>query len=229
MSNDKTLILRFRPTQRLVHWVGAAGFVALLVTGLALLWSPFSFLAWGGWSSLVHRLGAILFILWPVLYLLLDRRGLLELIRDSFTYSREDLAWLKQMPRYLLGRAAGMPPQGRLNAGEKGHHALTILAFLVVALSGVVLWFGKGALGATGLAVAASVHDASMLVLTVLFVGHLYFTFLYDALESMLKGYVTEEYARMEHANWLAAVRPELTLITAAPAKEDDAAHTEKD
>ncbi len=112
------------------------------------------------------------------------------------------------MPEYFLGRTRGMPPQGRINAGQKLHHAGVALAFITVALSGVVLLFGKGQLGANGLALAATIHDLSMLLLTVLFVGHVYFTFVYDALPSMLKGYVTEEYARMEHAKWLAALPP---------------------
>ena len=81
-----------------------------------------------------------------------------------------------------------------------------MFAFITVVLSGLVLLFGKGNLGATGLALAAVVHDLSMLLLTVLFVGHVYFTLLYDALPSMLKGYVTREYAEMEHAKWLASL-----------------------
>jgi hypothetical protein len=49
-------------------------------------------------------------------------------------------------------------------------------------------------------------HDLSMLGLSVLLIGHVYFTFLYDAFSAMRTGFVTEEYARMEHAKWLAAL-----------------------
>jgi formate dehydrogenase subunit gamma len=34
-------------------------------------------------------------------------------------------------------------------------------------------------------------------------IGHLYFTLVYDAFSSMLTGFVTEEYAKMEHPKWL--------------------------
>jgi formate dehydrogenase subunit gamma len=106
------------------------------------------------------------------------------------------------MPAYLLGRAHDLPPQERFNAGQKLHHAGTFLMFITVSASGLVLWFGKGRLGALGLASAAILHDLSMLALAVLMIGHVYFTFLYDALSAMRTGYVTEEYARLEHRRW---------------------------
>ena len=46
-------------------------------------------------------------------------------------------------------------------------------------------------------------HDLSMLVLTVLLVGHLYFTYVYGALAGMIKGYIPEEEARLEHSKWV--------------------------
>jgi formate dehydrogenase subunit gamma len=69
--------------------------------------------------------------------------------------------------------------------------------------SGLVMWLGKGSLGPDGLAIAAIIHSLSMLVLTVLLVGHLYFTFVYEALPGMVTGYIAEEAARLEHAKWV--------------------------
>lgn len=203
MKKSRHSIMRYAPSQRLVHWLGATGFLLLLCSGVALVWPPLSFLAYGGTSRLIHQVGAVLFILWPILYAVLNPRGLLEVAKESFTYGRADWEWLKRMPGYFLGRAHQMPKQGRINAGQKLHHAATAIFAASVACSGLVLWFGKGQLGGDGLAVVAMVHDLSMLTLTVLFIGHVYFTFVYDALPSMLTGYVTEEYVRMEHAAWL--------------------------
>jgi formate dehydrogenase subunit gamma len=107
------------------------------------------------------------------------------------------------MPAYFLGRTKGLPPQGRINAGQKLHHVATFLMFVTIGASGFVLMFGKGQLGPDGLGIAAMIHDLSMLGLTVLMIGHLYFTLVYDALSSMLTGFVTEEYAKMEHPKWL--------------------------
>jgi hypothetical protein len=64
------------------------------------------------------------------------------------------------------------------------------------------LWFGKGQLGAAGLAVAAVVHDLSMTGLSVLMIGHVDFTILYGALPAMETGRVSADYARLEHRAW---------------------------
>jgi formate dehydrogenase subunit gamma len=87
--------------------------------------------------------------------------------------------------------------------------------FVTVSASGFVLWLGKGRLGANGLASTAMVHDLSMLGLSVLMIGHVYFTFLYDAFSAMRTGFVTEEYARMEHPQWLQALPPEACAAVA--------------
>ena len=58
-------------------------------------------------------------------------------------------------------------------------------------------------------------HDLSMLGLSVLMIGHVYFTFLYDAFSAMRTGFVTEEYARMEHPKWLNALPSEACAVEA--------------
>jgi formate dehydrogenase subunit gamma len=188
-------------------------FLTLLFSGIALLYPPLSFLAAGGLSRLVHRIAVIPFVLLPIAYALLLRGQTKELLIESLTYSREDWVWLKRMPAYLVGRTRGLPPQGRLNAGQKLHHGSTFLMFVTVSVSGFILWFGKGRLGPGGLAIAAMIHDLSMLGLTVLMIGHVYFTFLYDALSAMLTGVVTEQYARMEHLKWFETLPSEAFAV----------------
>ena len=206
MSESQHQILRYRVGQRAVHALLASSFLFLLGTGLVLVWSPLAPWAAGGTSRLIHRIAAVGFILVPVLYLIVDFKGARELLVESFTYDRDDLAWFRHMYRYFMGFAAEMPPQGRLNAGQKLHHAGVVIMSLVVVASGIVLWLAKGSMGANGLAATAMVHDLSMLALTVLLAGHLYFTFVYKALSSMVTGYVSEEDARLEHAKWVEEV-----------------------
>jgi formate dehydrogenase subunit gamma len=208
-------ILRYEKPRRVVHWIGAITFLMLLFTGVLLLASPLAFLAAGGWSRLLHRIGAMLFVGLPFVYAMLNPGTVKELLIESFTYGRADWEWFKHMPAYFFGRTKNLPPQGRVNAGQKLHHTVTFLSFVVVAGSGYVLWFGKSSLGANALAYTAMVHDLSMLALTVMLIGHLYFTFLYDALPGMLTGYVSEEYARMEHPKWLESL-PENEFIVRA-------------
>lgn len=218
-ASSERRVLRYTRPERLVHWLGASSVLILLLTGLLLLWAPMGALAAGGYSRLLHRLGALLFLAAPALYAALNRAHLRRLLTEPFRFDRDDLRWLLMAPRYFLGHAKAMPPQGRINAGQKLHHAGTFLAFVVVTISGFALWFGKAALGAEGMAVAAMLHDLSMLAVTVLMIGHVYFTLVYGALPAMTTGYVSEEYARLEHAKWL----EELRAATPEPAADQPA------
>jgi formate dehydrogenase subunit gamma len=196
-------VLRYRLGPRLVHALLASSFVISLLTGLTLLVPFLSGLAAGGWLRQLHYVGAVLFMAVPIVYLLVDRPAVKELLWDSFHYDRDDWNWLKGSYRYFMGYCEAMPLQGRLNAGQKLHHAGVVIFSATIVASGLSLWFGKGSLGVNGLAAAAIIHDLSMLVLTILLVGHLYFTFIYQALEGMVKGYIPEEAARLEHTKWV--------------------------
>ena len=210
-------LLRYRRGQRIIHAVMAGSFLILLFTGLALVWSPLAFIAAGGWSRYLHRIAAIGFMSVPILYLVFDRAGAKEIVTESFKYDSDDVAWFKKMYRYVLGRTAEMPPQGRLNAGQKLHHAGVVVMSAGIVVSGLILWFAKGMMGPEGLAITAMVHDVTMLALTILLVGHLYFTFVYKALSGMTRGYVDVDEARLEHAKWV----EELEHEAAAAAEEE--------
>jgi formate dehydrogenase subunit gamma len=211
---DKTSrkVLRYLPSQRFVHWLGAAGFILLLVTGSVLIWSPQLAIGTCCATRRLHRIGAIMYALWPILYAILNRAGLREMLKESFTFTRDDFAWFKNVIPYFFGRTANLPPQGRVNAGQKLHHISIIVLSIFVGASGLVLLFGAGRMGAANLAMTALVHDVSMVGLTVMLIGHIYFTFLYGGLDAMVKGYVSEEYAQMEHPKWLASL-PESAFI----------------
>jgi formate dehydrogenase subunit gamma len=145
----------------------------------------------------------------PIVYLIADREGAKELMVDSFKYDRDDWRWIKRFWSYAFGHTANMPKQGRLNAGQKMHHALVMLLSAAIVASGLALWFFTPSLGATGHAWAVVIHDLSMLALTLLLVGHLYFTFVYKALSGMTRGYVDKDEARLEHAKWLEELEQE--------------------
>ena len=203
MATIRHPVLRYRRNQRIVHAVLATSFLLLLITGMMLLWEPASRFAGGGTSRLVHRIAAVAYMAVPIGYLLADRKGAIELVRDSFRYDRDDLEWFKHMYRYAMGHTREMPPQGRLNAGQKLHHAFVMVVSVGVVGTGLTLWFLKSSLGPDWLAFTTLMHDLCMLGLTLFLVGHLYFTYVYKALSGMTTGYVDEAEARLEHSKWL--------------------------
>jgi len=206
VTEDGERILRYRPGQRYIHLLVAVSFVALFLTGLPLLFEPLSFLAAGGWSRILHRVAAVGFMAVPLLYLIVDREGMKELITESFTYDKDDLRWLGHMGRYFLGNAADMPPQGRLNAGQKLHHAAVIILGAGVVFSGVFVWVSAGTMSDTLLSWSMLIHNLSMIGLVLLLIGHIYFTVVYKALTSMHTGYVPKVDAEIEHAKWVAEI-----------------------
>ena len=196
-------ILRYRRAQRIVHGVMASSFLILLITGLALVWGPLAFIAAGGWSRYLHRIAAVGFMSVPFLYLFTDRAGAKEVLVDSFKYDKDDVAWFKHMYRYAIGKTANMPPQGRLNAGQKLHHSAVIVFSAVIVVSGLILWWFKADLSTAMLSWTAIIHDLSMLALTLLLVGHVFFTYVYTAWSSMGTGYVSKEDMELEHSKWV--------------------------
>ena len=133
---------------------------------------------------------------------------------DSFKYDRDDWRWLKRFWSYAFGHTANMPKQGRLNAGQKLHHALVMVVSGTIVASGLLLWFFMPSLGPTGQAWVAVIHDLSMLTLALLLVGHLYFTFVYKALSGMTRGYVDRDDAMLEHAKWVEEVERQAAAET---------------
>lgn len=218
---DRHVILRYRTKQRIVHALLATSFVVLLSTGLVLLWDPLGFLAAGGMSRFLHRIGAVVFLAVPLAYLVLDPKGAKELVYDSFRYDRDDIAWFRYMYRYFLGHAAEMPPQGRLNAGQKLHHAAVIIVSATVVISGLLLWFAKPLMTDNLFAWVVVIHNLSMLLLTLFLIGHLYFTYVYKAISGMTTGWVEEVDARLEHPKWVEELEAEGVVASREPPDGD--------
>jgi formate dehydrogenase subunit gamma len=202
MLNSDGTILRYKLVQRIGHWLNAITFLILLLTGLFVFLWPLSFLA-GDWSRILHRIAAVGLLVGPIFYFVADRHDFLHLLKASFTYTREDVLWFIKAPFYFVGLAKGLPPQGDINAGQRVHHALTIIFYNLVAGSGMLLWLGAGRVSGQVFLGALMVHDVSMTILTVLMIGHMYFTFVYGALDGMISGTITRLYAQVEHPRWL--------------------------
>ena len=189
-------VRRFSPAERLLHWVNAAGFFFLLVTGLILYLPSLSMLVsrrqliqslhfWAG----VGWLGALAVVV------LLGGRRLLATARELDTFDGDDLRWLR-------GRGG---PQGRFNAGQKINAVLTAAFTILFGVSGLLLWFGEQN---TRYRFASTVvlHDGLMYVSLLLLVGHLYLALIHPAtrhaLRGMTLGSVDADWAARHHAKW---------------------------
>ena len=196
------MIRRFGVTERLLHWVHATGFLAMLATGLILYVPALSeIVARRNLVKNVHIFTAIGWALAIVLVVALgDRRQLAADWREVESLDGDDRRWLRGHPA----------PQGRFNAGQKVNVILTAAFALLFAVSGFFLWLGERdhrfLFDGTG-----TVHDTLMYVSVGLLAGHLYLAVIHPrtrhALRGMTLGDVREEWAREHHRKWVETER----------------------
>lgn len=212
-KSSERLVLRYEKPQRIAHWMFVSAFVTLLITGFIVFLPWTSHLAVGGWIKIIHRIAAVVFILVPVYYPITHPSGFLSLLRDSFPFNRDtfgdDVKFLLAMPLYIIGKAHNLPPQDRLNAGERLHHFSVFIFATLSTITGLVLWFGRIYISSNLFMIAVILHDISMIILVFLTLGHVYFSIVYGAIRGMTTGYVTETYAKVEHSVWLKKMEKE--------------------
>ena len=205
---DEPRIVRFVFVERLSHWLYAALFIVALISGL-LTWIP-STRAWmaGARQAVDHYHGGagLLMVVVPaLLFLVLDRGRLAEDLREVDLWDRDDRRWFWATVRGRTLRGGEMPPQGRLNAGQKVNAILVAAMAVGFIVSGSMLlgraylppWLVSRALWLHGLLSAAGV---------ILLAGHLAHVLLtrhgHDSLRAMVDGTMSERTAIERYRKW---------------------------
>ncbi len=204
-------IERYRRPTRILHWVNAGAFVVLFLTGLVLFVPPLGFLAQGSWTRLIHRVGAIVFIAAPLIYIPMNWKATWKGAKEAFVWGVEDLGWMMAAPRYyFLSDEEAMPPQGHMNSGQKLWWLMVIVFGLIFVASGLVMWAFKTVAPAALLQWMVILHDIAFIATGTMLFVHVYLSVFHPlmagALDSMVKGKVTAKYARSHHAKWYAEV-----------------------
>jgi formate dehydrogenase subunit gamma len=200
-----TRIARFGRTERAAHWLLAATFFVMLGSGLALYLPSLSNIvarptakAWHLWSAAALGIGIVLLVA------LGNRRALARTARDLERLDGDDARWLGGGPRrFVTGEPA--PPQGRFNAGQKLNAAITLGLMVVMAVTGLLLWYGEQDT-TYRYAGTVYVHDWGTFILMLLVAGHIYLAVLHPAtrhaLRGMTLGDVDRDWAEQHHEKW---------------------------
>jgi formate dehydrogenase subunit gamma len=200
-----TRIARFGRTERAAHWLLAATFFVMLGSGLALYLPSLSNIvarptakAWHLWSAAALGIGIVLLVA------LGNRRALARTARDLERLDGDDARWLGGGPRrFVTGEPA--PPQGRFNAGQKLNAAITLGLMVVMAVTGLLLWYGEQDT-TYRYAGTVDVHDWGTFILMLLVAGHIYLAVLHPAtrhaLRGMTLGDVDRDWAEQHHEKW---------------------------
>jgi formate dehydrogenase subunit gamma len=201
-------MLRFVVVERLAHWFYALLFLGALVTGL-LMWIPATRVWMAGdrqHFAQHHAAAGLAMVVVPLLlFLLFDRRSLVADLREVDQWSAHDRRWFRAAARRLFVWKTELPPQGRLNAGQKMYSVVVAAMSLGFVLTGSLL-LAKAHLPAWLVSRALWLHVALAVAGTALLLGHLAHAFLTRhgraSLVALFRGTYPEDLAREHHRLW---------------------------
>jgi formate dehydrogenase subunit gamma len=191
-------LARYTLFERLLHWVVAIAFVALLLSGLALAYPRLAWLAglFGGGQTMraVHPWFGLVFTAGMVLMLVIWGRGM--------WLDRTDRAWFRHLREYA-GRGHVAVDTGRWNGGQKGYFWASLVLAIVLLVTGVPLWFPS--IAETGIRqLSRLTHHVAFLLIVAGFIIHVLLSaFLFPGtMTGMTSGRVSRAWAAWHHPRW---------------------------
>lgn len=209
MSNKGTqkTVKRFNKGFIVSHWVNAGAFFVLYISALPMYTEFFDWLypVFGGpaGARLVHRIAAVTFMLPLFIMIIFDFKGFKNWMKNIFSWKKHDLQFFPQFAREFFGLKAKVPKQDFFNAGEKVNSWLMIVTTLMIISSGMIMWFPQ--FFPYGVVMwAYPIHNIGLGLATAVAVGHIYMSLVTakPSMRGILKGDVTEEYAKDHHGRW---------------------------
>ena len=223
MANRKE-ILMFGTGQRFVHWLHTASFAVLMLTGIMIYvpWFGNSIARGDGGHAirLIHRVGAIGFMLVPICYFIFDPRGLFGSLKRIFTWNKDDVGWLKNAPAYyFFGDEEAMPPQDKFNTGQKLFYLAVVICMVGFIVTGLIMWFGKGTVINSFVVPtwvfqwSVFLHDLCMIAYAAFFLVHFVLAVAHPlmkgALNGILFGWMPDKYVKHHHAKYYEEIKGE--------------------
>jgi formate dehydrogenase subunit gamma len=209
VKGEKTglVIQRFTPFERMLHWTVALSFLALMISGLVMLFGRYfalpvfghTFFGWLAYACKnVHNfIGPLFTVSSLVMGIVFLKDNLPRLV---------DLKWLASFGG-LLKKGNSHVSSGRFNAGEKlWFWGGMILLGLVMSASGFVLDMLVPNLQYTrgNMQVAHVIHLVAGALIMVASLGHIYMGTIgmEGAYDAMRHGYVDDTWAKEHHDLW---------------------------
>jgi formate dehydrogenase subunit gamma len=197
-------VLRFGSMERFAHWLTAASFVVLGLTGLNITFGkvlllpvigPDAFSSVSQWAKYIHNFTSAAFVVGLVLIIVI-------FFRDNLP-AKVDIDWLKQGGGFIKSKHA---PADRFNLGEKLVYWLSLLAGVAVTVSGFLLLFPFFGTDILDMQLAQVVHAVVAILFVALILAHIYIGTLgmEGAFEAMGTGEVDLNWAKEHHDLWLA-------------------------
>ena len=198
-------ILRFRKSERQLHWAIAVPFIvcyatAIVLVGVYNLEPTRPLRALFSWT---HRLsGACLFLLplWTVLRHRHDFDTHFHNVRTAWRWRLADVKWLFLMGLSTIDKRVVLPDQGKFNAGEKLNFMFLTASYPLFLVTGLLIWLPGVAFGSWVL------HLALAAIATPLIFGHIFMAAVNPetrvGLQGMITGHVNRHWAQHHYRLW---------------------------
>ena len=196
-------IVRFNGFERFVHWMTAACFIILALSGLNItfgkplllpLIGESAFAGWSQWAKYAHNYLSFPFAIGVFCIFLIWVAGTIP--------NKVDVEWFKQGGGIVGDKH---PPAYRFNGGQKIVYWIVVIGGTAVAITGYLLMFPFYATGMQGMQLAQTVHAIIALLFAALMLAHIYIGTIgmEGAFEAMGEGTVDVNWAREHHRLWL--------------------------
>jgi formate dehydrogenase subunit gamma len=196
-------IVRFNAFERAVHWMTAACFIILALSGLNItfgkslllpLIGESAFAGWSQWAKYAHNYLSFPFSIGVLLVFLMWVAGNIP--------NKVDVEWAKRGGG-LIGH--DHPPAYRFNAGQKMIYWIVVIGGTAVAVTGYLLMFPFYATDIQGMQAAQTIHAIIALLFVAAMLAHIYIGTIgmEGAFEAMGEGTVDVNWAKEHHRLWL--------------------------
>jgi len=214
-------VVRFERPTRIVHWVLAAPFLLLLLTGLTnfvpgLKATEFAGERLFGWAHVLLGFATVAAVLVVVLPQLSSRAARADL-RAITRIGLRDYLWLQHSALTLAGAASRPPPVGKFNAGQKANALLSLGATGALLGTGLILgvnYVSKRVFAADFVESVFPWHTWTALLFIPPLVGHLYLALINpstrESFRAITRGRVRRSWAAQHHGAWLTEVDADL-------------------
>jgi len=204
---EPRVVERFKKRTICLHWIHVAAFLVLIVTGAILFFPGLGGAAAGGMTRLIHRIAVVFFVAIPVIYAVFNPRTAWHFIKETLTWGKEDMGWVEAAPLYYFGVAEEkMPPQERVNTGQKLGQLIFLITGILFFISGLIMWFFKDTAPAGLFQWCVIAHDVTFLLAFLMLLVHIYMGVIHptmtESFRSMLDGKISKKYAQSHYGKW---------------------------
>ncbi len=198
-------ILRFRKTERLVHWAIAIPFLVCFTTAASMVALPgeLAHSAVRVTLSWIHRISGICLIVFPFAAVLRSKGDLrihIYNVRQAWIWTLSDVKWLVVAGAAAVNKKVALPEQGKFNAAEKLNFMVLMGTYPFYIVTGLTIWLTHNAF------LSWVVHVSIALLGAPLVIGHIYMATINPSsrvgLQGMITGFVDRHWARHHYRRW---------------------------